>query len=293
MKYTYTLVEAAALWAGIDPVEIQKRIDANEQKQAELAHDETTNNYRKLDAEDLERWHTQDFECDVCKSSCPDWKTFITEDGYARQVLNCPNGYTNPPAKTPPEPRLIPVRREPRCRTIPASGEFSDLPEFEERLTWLREAATSHDLPVAQEKVRSSDLRAWLSCHFPTQRPTFLYPDEADLEARLEQMTKERDDLAAEVVSLRKAQTTDAPLSGKSKSSYENLIGSFLALLAVKHGYICKDDELRLALYDVFGGEGSQPHGLSEPFLDKVFAEAKRRMIAHDPYLKDAAFPRS
>lgn len=293
MKYTYTLVEAAALWAAINPTEIQKRIDANELAQAELAHKKAVSDTQKWDAEVLAQWHQQEFDCASCVDSCPDWKTVTTEDGEERQLLNCTAGYRTPLSKTPPKSRSVPASLAPRCRTTPIPGEFSDMPEFEERLSWLREAATNQDLPVTQEKVRSSDLRAWLSRHFPNQRPTFLYPDQADLEARLEKMTRERDDLAAEVASLRKAQATDAPLSGKSKSSYENLIGSFLALLAVKHGYICKDDELRLALYDVFGGEGSQPHGLSEPFLDKVFAEAKRRMIAHDPYLKDAAFPRS
>lgn len=293
MKYTYTLVEAAALWAGIDPVEVQRRIDANELQKVEVAHAKAIELAQQQDAKDLAQWLQQDFDCGACMDVCPEWKTVTTEDGDERHVLQCSVGYRVPLAKTPPEPRTAPVIRAPSRRTLPIPGEFPDMPEFEVRLSWLQEAATAKDLPIAQEKIRSSDLRAWLARHFPNQRPAFLFADQAELEARLQQVTKERDDLAAEVARLKKAQATDVPLSGKSQSSYLNVIGSFLALLAVKHGYKGNDEKLRLALYEVFGGEGSQPHGLSASFLDKVFAEAKRRMIAHDAYLKDAAFPKS
>lgn len=293
MKYTYTLMEAAALWVGIDPEEVQRRIDANELKQAELVHEKAVANARKQDAEDLAHWHQQEFDCDSCVDSCPDWKTVMTEDGDERRTLNCSAGYRTPLTRTPPEPRPIPALPTPKCRTTPVPGEFSDLPEFEVRLSWLREAAASQDLPVVQENVRSSDLRAWLSRHFPNQRPTFLYPDQAELEARLAEVTKERDDLAAEVASLRNAQAIDAPLRGKSKSSYLNLIGSFLALLAINHKYRRKDEKLREDLCAVFGGETNAPHGLSESFLNEVFAEAKRQVISTHPDLKKLAFPDS
>jgi hypothetical protein len=292
MKYTYTLAESAALWIGIDPKEIQKRIDANELKQTELAHEKEISNARKRDAEDLECWRQQEFDCAVCRDVCPDWKTVMTEDGDERQVLNCTTGYRAPFAKIPPEPRTVPAPLAPRSRTTPAPGEFSDMPEFEERLSWLREAAISEDLPVSQENVRSSDLRAWLSRHFPNQRPAFLYPDQAELEVRLEQMTMERDELAAEVESLRALVDTERPLKGKSKSSYLGLIGAFLALLAINHKYKCKDGALRDALCDIFG-EAGPPPGLSKSFLEDVFGEAKQHVISSHPELKDAAFPRS
>lgn len=292
MKYTYTLVEAAALWMGIDPTEIQKRIDANELAQAELAHKKAVSDTQKWDAEDLAQWHQQEFDCASCVDSCPDWKTVTTEDGEERQLLNCAAGYRTPLSKMPPESRSVPAPLAPRCRTTPIPGEFSDMPEFEVRLSWLREAATNQDLPVTQENVRSSDLRTWLSRHFPNQRPTFLYPDRAEVEVRLEQMTKERDALAAEVESLKALVDTERPLKGKSKSSYLGLIGAFLALLSINHKYKCKDGALRDALCDVFG-EAGPPPGLSKSFLEDVFGEAKQHVISTHPELKDAAFPRS
>lgn len=50
---------------------------------------------------------------------------------------------------------------------------------------------------------------------------------------------------------------------------------------------------LRRAGGTVFGGEAHAPHGLSKPFLEEVFAEAKRQVISSHPDLKDAAFPNS
>lgn len=295
MKYTYTLAEVAALWVGIDPAEIQKRIDANERKQAEQSHEEALSHSRERDAEDLARRNQQEFDCSACVDRCPDWKTVMTEDGYERQVLNCTAGYRAPLTDSPPEPRPVPAPLPSRSRTAPVPGEFSDLPEFEQRLSWLREAATSQDLPIAQDSVRSSDLRAWLSRHFPSQRPAFLYPEQTELEARLAQMTQERDDLAAELESLRALVDAERPLQGKSKSSYLGLIGAFLALLATKkdNHFNGKDEQLRLALCDVFGGEGNTPPGLSKSFLENVFAEAKRQVISAHPELKNSAFRKS
>lgn len=292
MKYTYTLTEVAALWSGIDPTEIQSRIDANELQQAKQDHEKELSDARKLDAEELARWAQQEFDCALCVDRCPDWRTLLTEDGEERRLLNCAAGYRIPLTATPPEPRFIPAPNATRRRTTPSLGEFSDFPEFEERLSWLREAAASEDLPVSQGNVRSSELRAWLSRHFPNQRPAFLYPDQADLEAYLEQLTKERDELAAEVESLRELAESERPLKGKSKSSYLGLIGAFLALLAINHKYKCKDGALRDALYDVFG-EAGPPPGLSKSFLEDVFGEAKQHVISTHPALKDAAFPRS
>lgn len=294
MKYTYTLVEAASLWVGIDPTEIQKRIDANEQKQAQLVHEKRVSDFLKWDAEDLADWHQQEFDCASCLDRCPDWKTVTTEDGDERRILNCTAGYKAPLSEMPPKSRPVPAPPGLRSRSTPAPGEFADLPEFQERLSWLQEAAASQDLPVSQENVRGSDLRAWLFRHFPSQRPAFLYPDQAELEARLEQITKERDDLMAEVASLRVAQKSNAPLSGKSKSSYLNLVGAFLALLATKkeNHYYCKDDRLRVALWEALG-RFEPPPGLSESFLEGVFGEAKKHAISLHPELKKTAFPRS
>lgn len=294
MKYTYTLVEAAALWTGIDPKEVQKRIDANEQKQAELEHEKRVSDALNWDAEDLAHWHQQEFDCASCIDRCPDWKWVTTEDGDDRRILNCTAGYMAPLSEMPPKPRPVPASPEPCSRSTPSQGEFADMPEFQERLSWLQEAAASQDLPVSKENVRGSDLRAWLSLHFPSHRPAFLYPDQAELEARLEQITKERDDLMAEVASLRTAQKNDAPLSGKSKSSYLNLVGAFLALLATnKDNYYCgKDELLRMDLRQALG-RFEPPPGLSESFLEGVFAEAKRRAISLHPELKETAFRKS
>lgn len=180
MKYSYTLVKAAALWMGIDPTKIQKRINANELKKTNLAHENAVSNIQKQNAEDLARWHQQEFDCASCVNSCPDWKTFTTEDGEERRTFNCPGGYRAPLTKTPPKPRPEPSPLLPSNRTTPAQGEFSDLPEFEKRLSWLQEATASQDLPkVPGEgyKVRRLDLQEWMKTHFPNEKPAFLFPE--------------------------------------------------------------------------------------------------------------------
>lgn len=294
MKYSYTLIEAAALWAGINPEVIQERIDATELKQAELAHEKIVSDLRKMDAEDLAHWEQQEFDCASCSSTCPVWKTGITEDELVWRTLQCNAGYSAPFSNIPPEPRSVPATGHPQRRTTPHPGEFPDLPEFEERFAWLSEATTSQDLPMTRQSVRGSDLRAWMSLHFPHEHPNFLFPDQANLEARLEEITSERDDLAGEVASLKVQLEGLRPLEGKSKSSYLSLVGAFLALLATeeKNHYRCKDEQLREALLAVFGDSGP-PSGLSKSFLESVFGAAKKLAISRHPKLKDTAFPRS
>lgn len=180
MKYSYTLVEAAALWAGINPTEIQNRIDTNELKQAELVHETTVNELRNQNAENLAQWRQQEFDCASCVDSCPNWKIVTTEDGEERRVLNCPAGYRAPFSKTPPKPLPEPTPLIPGSRTTPAPGEFSDLPEFEERLAWLREAMTGKDLakaPGESGRVRRLDLQEWMKKHFPNETPALLFPE--------------------------------------------------------------------------------------------------------------------
>ena len=294
IKYTYTLVEAAALWAGIDTEEIQTRIDSNEQKKAELEHEQSIADVLASNAEDLALWKYQNSYCEFCKEPCPTWEKVQTAD-YDFCRLCCPEGFRTPPTATPPEPRPLPTRPEPGRSTMSVPGECADLPIFEERLSWLKEAAVSKDLPTNQDKVVGGELRDWLSRQFPHQRPSFLYPEQVDLEARLayveehlERVSKEREELAEEVTRLRASLVSEGPVEGKSKSSYLNLIGGLLALVAQKDKFKTNDESIRNELRDIFGGDGVRPLGLSDSYLKTVFAEARRQVLANYPGIKNA-----
>lgn len=177
MQYTYNLVEAAALWAGVDPVEIQRRMERVDKARAEIEYAKLLENAKQQDAANqaawLERLNICDFQCEF-ESTCPDWKTTETEDGDIRQVLRCPHGFVNKPIDNQPVPITV-TKPAIRPRLTPSHGEFDDCDAFRQRFQWLQSALNMGDLEGSQDVIRARDLRAWMQSHFPGQQPDFLF----------------------------------------------------------------------------------------------------------------------
>lgn len=177
MQYTYNLVEAAALWAGVDPVEIQRRMERVDKARAEIEYAKLLENAKQQDAANqaawLERLNICDFQCEF-ESTCPDWKTTETEDGDIRQVLRCPHGFVNKPIDNQPVPVTV-TKPAIRPRLTPSHGEFDDCDAFRQRFQWLQSAINMGDLEGSQDVIRARDLRAWMQSHFPGQQPDFLF----------------------------------------------------------------------------------------------------------------------
>ena len=182
MKYAYSAVEAAALWADREPAEILSRMEASDLARLEADHAEAVAHAAIQDAADREarlaRWNFCDFQCQQ-ESQCPDWLEVVTEDGDVRRRLRCPQGFRVKPRDETLEPRV--VRKPPRCeRLLPHIGEFSDVPGFEERLAWLMQAISSGDLAGSPATILARDLRRWVGENFPGDPPPFLYAEIPD-----------------------------------------------------------------------------------------------------------------
>lgn len=177
MQYTYNIVEAAALWAGVDPVEIQRRMERADKERAEIEYVKLLENAKQQDAANqaawLERLNICDFQCEF-ESTCPDWKATETEDGDIRQVLRCPHGFVNKPIDNQPEPATV-TKPAIRPRLTPSPGEFDDCDAFRQCFQWLQAALNMGDLDGSREAIRARDLKAWMQLHLPGQQPDFLF----------------------------------------------------------------------------------------------------------------------
>lgn len=177
MQYTYNIVEAAALWAGVNPVEIQHRMERADQARAEIKYAKLLENAKQQDEANqaawMERLNVCDFQCEF-ESTCPDWNATETEDGDIRQVLRCPHGFVNKPIDNQPVPTTV---KKPtiRLRLTPSPGEFDDCDAFRQRFQWLQSALNRGDLEGSLQAMRARDLRAWMQSHFPGQQPDFLF----------------------------------------------------------------------------------------------------------------------
>ena len=180
MQYTYNIMEAAALWAGVELSEIRQRMEQADNEKAEVEYSNSLERARQHDLEDrafwLERLNICDFQC-ALESTCPEWREIETEDGDRRLVLKCPHGFSQKPADNPPTARIV-ARPSATIRLVPLHGEFEDLPKFEQRLGWLRAALSAGDLAGTQEIVLARDLRKWLTENFPGEQPEFLFSNE-------------------------------------------------------------------------------------------------------------------
>lgn len=177
MQYTYNIVEAAALWAGMNPAEIQRRMERTDQARAAIKYAKLLEDAKQQDAANqaawLERLNICDFHC-AFESTCPDWKATETEDGDIRQVLRCPHGFVNKPIDNQPAPVTV-TKPAIRARLTPSPGEFDDCDAFQQRFLWLQAALNMGDLDGSPEVIRARDLRAWMQSHFPGQQPDFLF----------------------------------------------------------------------------------------------------------------------
>lgn len=177
MQYTYNIVEAAALWAGVDPVEIQRRMERADKARAEIEYAKLLENAKQQDVANqaawLERLNICDFRCEF-ESTCPDWKATETEDGDIRQVLRCPHGFVNKPVDNQPVPTTV-TKPTIRLRLTPSPGEFDDCGALRQCFQWLQSALNMGDLEGSLDVIRARDLRAWMQSHFPGQQPDFLF----------------------------------------------------------------------------------------------------------------------
>ncbi|HJW24574.1 MAG TPA: hypothetical protein VJ576_06720 [Rhodocyclaceae bacterium] len=227
MQYTYTALEAAALWVGLDPAEIQARMDATDVARIEAEHREAVLQAHADDFMADAEWREKHEACAQCSTQeqCPEYRDeYVVYGEPEMPVLQCPQGFRQPPDATAPQISM-PTKPEHRPRTQPTEGEFSDLPEFEKHYAWLRTAIDTNDLPGHLESIRAGDLRTWLSHNFPGECPAFLFHSNADnkvLMEELERTAAEREGLLAEI------STIDA-----NKKSLA-IIGLLLAILDAK-----------------------------------------------------------
>jgi hypothetical protein len=175
MKYTYSLLEAAALWSGLDPLSIFERIEMADRSKLDASHAIAVARAAEMDAEEqathLAQLNVCDFQC-VQAESCPTLKRIVYDaDEYT--ILDCPYGFRDKPSEAVLRPTIVSKPSlQPRA---PYPGEFADHPLFEQRLAWLEQAIAEHDLRGSLASIRARDLREWIDANFPNERPVFLY----------------------------------------------------------------------------------------------------------------------
>jgi hypothetical protein len=180
MQYTYNIVEAAALWAGVDFSVVRERMDSADKAEIEAKYEEDKRAAFVEDFEAEDAWRQQRKACDQCalEAQCPEGIVVMHyQDGDEVPILQCPQGFPRKPADLIPAPRIV-KKREWTQRLQPHPGEFDDLSGFEQRLGWLQTALNMGDLDGTPEVVRARDLRDWLRQNFPGQLPEFLFSKE-------------------------------------------------------------------------------------------------------------------
>lgn len=274
MQYSYTVLEAAVLWLELSSEEVIARMATTDLVNAEKE--------RKLAIA----------KCMVCSEqlTCPEWRGACPEDAE----LVCPEFYSRPPSWEISD--YLPKSN----RYLPEQDEFPEYPELRRRVQLLLSAIECGDLSGSPEAITHINLRAWIQLYEPSLKPSFLFPEAAGLREQLKQVIAERDALLAEVTLLKQSQGAISEPKGKSLTTYHNIIGAMLALLAHEAKYVCKDDNLRHALRGVFRGkdipehvEVSVPIGLSDSKLEDVFSKAKQSVISIQPELMETAFPKT
>src|ERR1700730_14927425 len=136
LQYSYTVVETAALWVGIDPGEVKRRMDSTDMEAAEAIHRQAIDQASLYDFDALVTWHEMRDTCSQCEKplDCPEWKyAYFQAESITYRRLQCPHGFLSPPDPTAPLARPTPEIKKPASRLLPLPGEFADLPEFEKR----------------------------------------------------------------------------------------------------------------------------------------------------------------
>lgn len=145
MQYTYTVLEAAAMWLDLDPLPILERMAKTDMSIAEAKRDAAI------------------AKCKACpdQPSCPQW--------YDDTSITCPEGYSHVPSADASH-YLHDTKRY-----VPLTGEFPEHPELAERVRLLQSAIECGDLPGHDGAISHIDLRQWLERYDPLQKPSFLY----------------------------------------------------------------------------------------------------------------------
>lgn len=156
MQYTYTVLEAAALWLGLEPANIEAKMKENDFSEAEALM------RQKL------------LTCEGCLNQlgCPEWRGNCPEDAE----LICPENFERPPSKDVSD--YLPRRLSPY---LPNSGEFPEYPGLCQRVELLIAALECGDLEGSPAAITHPNLRSWMETYAPRQKPSFLYSAEESL----------------------------------------------------------------------------------------------------------------
>lgn len=156
MQYTYTVLEAAALWLGLEPANIEAKMKENDFSEAESLM------RQKL------------LTCEGCldQFGCPEWRGNCPED----LELICPENFERPPSKEVSD--YLPRRSSPY---LPNTSEFPEYPGLRQRVELLMAALECGDLDGSPAAITHPNLRSWIAAYDPSQKPSFLYDSEESL----------------------------------------------------------------------------------------------------------------
>lgn len=167
--------------------------------------------------------------------------------------------------------------------------------------TYLGHPVEAHDrIERAFLTIRHSDLRVWVACYYPDEKPGFLFKNDhtqsisfatyltltAHLEAaerELKKVSRDYEELIKKT-SLEGQQNSDLAITTKPSSTpsepflYYRIIGSLLAVIVGKsqHGQIQSIYKNQSAVVDAITSQFPGVPGLSKRTLDRKFAEARR-----------------
>jgi len=264
MQYSYSIVEAAALWAKLEPQSVKDMMAKTDLTVATAEMESRVARCLRCPDEDL----------------CPMWKGNADEP-----VLVCPENYDRPPSSAATDYLPTPPRY------VPEDEEYAAFPGLRERLELLLHAIRDKALEGSESNIRHTDLRTWIAAFAPHERPSFLYPEVALLEEQLKIVTAERDELLAAQAQTQKQQGKEETWS---KETLLTIIGMLLAVMHTqKKSPYSSDESIRNAIWDFFGGQQSTPRGYGKTKLEDVFSASKQYLRKISPDKHAEAFPRS
>ena len=198
---------------------------------------------------------------------------------------------------------------------------FPQWPCLHVNLEKIYDAIRNHELPygylgvtvlagtpidILQITIRHSDIRHWMSFHYPEQKPSFLFEPihethanlkigayislQADRESLLIELTalqrlhqeilSDLETVGLEPKDLRSLAKSHRGLSGRSELTYQQIIGALLSLFLSRSpaGKPLSVFESQAAIVDAVTARHKDIPGLSKRTLDEKFAAANRSL---------------